>query len=376
MSASVKILQCIRQGLVGGGETHLLSLMTHIDRSKFAPHVLSFTDGPMIDQLRALDVPVEIIETTKAFDWKVWSQIKRLMAGRNFELAHAHGTRAASNILLPCRKLKVPMLYTIHGWSFHQDQKKLVYALRKAGERYICRRSAANISVSASNQETGLKEIGASFRSTVINNGIDPQKFDPQNKFHHVRTELGIGANDVVFLFLARFTNHKQPLTLIRAFSKIEKDFPEAKLLMVGEGDQRKEGEQLVSQLQLEQRVVFSNFRNDVPAVLAAADVYVLPSLWEGLPIGLLEAMAMEKAVIGTNVDGTREVLEHNVNGILAETTQRVDDLARAMAGLAANQSKRQELGKKARQSILTNYDVVQMTRQTETLYSHVLASR
>jgi glycosyltransferase involved in cell wall biosynthesis len=374
MSASVKIIQCIRQGLVGGGETHLLSLMTHIDRSRFAPFVLSFTDGPMIQQLRSIDVPVEIIETTKAFDWKVWSKIRRLMAQHRFDLAHAHGTRAASNLLTPSRQLKTPLVYTIHGWSFHQDQNKLVYQLRKTGERYICQRSAANISVSASNQQTGKKEIGQAFHSSVINNGIDPQKFHPGNQYADIRNELGIPADALLFLFLARFTNHKQPLTLIRAFKLLLADYPDAKLLMVGEGDQRAEGEQLAAQLQLSDQIIFSDFRSDVPAILYAADVYVLPSLWEGLPIGLLEAMAMEKAVIGTNVDGTREVIQHGINGILAETNKRVEDLATAMGQLAANPSKRKELGQMARASILSNYNVEVMTRQTEQLYDRVLA--
>src|SRR3954467_11421580 len=126
MSEKIKVLQCIRQGQIGGGESHLLSLVEHLDKDRFEPVVLSFTDGPMINRLKEMDIPVHIIPTTKPFDFTKWKEVKRLLQKEKVQLVHAHGTRANSNVLWAARSLCIPVIYTIHGWSFHPDQGKIV----------------------------------------------------------------------------------------------------------------------------------------------------------------------------------------------------------------------------------------------------------
>lgn len=157
MDRKIRILECIRQGQIGGGESHLLSLVSNLDRSKFDPVVLSFTDGPMVDRLRELNIDTQVIYTEKPFDISKWKIVKEYLRQQSIDLVHAHGTRASSNVLWAARSLKIPVIYTIHGWSFHQDQSLLVRTVRVLGEKFLTRRSALNISVSKSNQESGKK---------------------------------------------------------------------------------------------------------------------------------------------------------------------------------------------------------------------------
>src|SRR5258708_37096045 len=103
MANKIKILECIRQGLIGGGESHLLSLVENLDRSRFYPVVLSFTDGPMIDPLKQMGVECHIIHTEKPFDFTKWKQVKNLLKEKQIDIVHAHGTRANSNILWAAR---------------------------------------------------------------------------------------------------------------------------------------------------------------------------------------------------------------------------------------------------------------------------------
>jgi glycosyltransferase involved in cell wall biosynthesis len=110
-------------------------------------------------------------------------------------------------------------------------------------------------------------------------------------------------------------------------------------------------------------------FRQDVPDLLAAADIYVLPSLWEGLPIGLLEAMAMRKAIIATGVDGTREIIEQGDNGCLIDTTGLTENLTRALVELASDRKKRERLGNRAAETVKDRYNAEDMTRQIEKIY-------
>lgn len=370
--SKIRILECIRQGQIGGGESHLLSLVENLDRSRFEPVVLSFTEGPMIDRLQQMQVPVHVIPTLKPFDFTKWGSVKKLMQQYRIDLVHAHGTRANSNVLWAARSLGIPVVYTVHGWSFHPDQKPLVRNIRILGERYLTTKSDLNISVSASNQLSG-KKFMSGFSSEVINNGIDLRKFNPDGPHRDIRSELGIPAKDLLVLFIARFTAHKQPLSLIRAFAKALSYKEDMHLLMVGDGDEKEQAVKLIAELGLSRKITLSPFRQDVPDVLASADIFVLPSLWEGLPIGLLEAMAMGKAVIASKVDGTCEIVEHNHNGMLIETDTLVDSLSEAIVELGKDREKRESLRKAARQRISEQFNAAAMTRKIEAVYERLL---
>ena len=368
----IRILETIRQGQIGGGESHLLSLVENLDRSQFEPVVLSFTDGPMVDRLKQMGVQTEVIYTEKPFDISKWKKVKQFIQQNHISLVHAHGTRANSNVFWATRKLKLPLVYTIHGWSFHDDQQALIRKIRVMGEQLLTSKSDVNISVSASNQQTG-KRYFPKFNSVVINNGIDQKKFDPSRSFKNIRHELNIADDAILVLFVARFIHQKQPLKLIEAFAKAQQQNPKLQLLMVGDGDQKSTALQLVKDLNIQNKVIFEPFRQDVPDVLAAADIFVLPSLWEGLPIGLLEAMSMRKAIIGTQVDGTSEVIRHNENGLLISTDELVNNLSEALLTLASNANLRQQLGIAAQQTISSTYSASNMTREIETIYNSLL---
>lgn len=372
MTKKYRILETIRQGQIGGGESHLLSLVENLDKSIFEPVVLSFTFGPMIDRLKEMNIQTKVIYTEKPFDMSKWKKVKDFIEQENIQLVHAHGTRANSNVYWATKKLNLPLVYTIHGWSFHDDQNPIVKKIRVLGEKVLTKKSDINISVAASNQATG-KQYFKDFESVIINNGIDQQKFNPERILKNIREELHISATDVVVVFIARFIHQKQPLVLIRAFAKALQQLPILKLLLVGDGDQKEEALQLVRTLGIEQQVIFQQFRQDVPDLLAAADIYVLPSLWEGLPIALLEAMAMGKAIIATNADGTREVIQNNINGILLLPENVEDKLAAAIIDLANDPAKRKKLGEAAKATIGERFGADKMTRAIEKVYLGLL---
>jgi glycosyltransferase involved in cell wall biosynthesis len=368
MKKKIKILECIRQGQVGGGESHLLSLVENLDRSRFEPVVLSFTKGPMVDRLEKMGIPTTVLYTETPFDWRKWGLVKKILAKEQVHIVHAHGTRANSNVLWAARSLNIPVIYSIHGWSFHDDQHPFVRRMRILGETWLTRKSSLNISVSESNRQTGCHQI-RSFKSIVINNGIDQQRFDPRRKFADIRSELGISKDKILVVFIARFTLQKQPMAMVRAFEKAQSRYPDLHLLMVGEGDQRQEVDQLVKTLALQGKISLFPFRLDVPDILAAADIFALPSLWEGLPIGLLEAMAMGKAVIASEVDGTKEVIRQHENGWLISTDDLVENLAGALVNLAENTALRQQFQTQAIETINARFTASDMTRKIENIY-------
>lgn len=370
----IKVLLAIRQGLIGGGETHVLSLVEHIDKTLYTPIVLSFSDGPMVERLTSMGIPCHVIPSKRAFDVFAWKKVKQLIINEKIDVIHVHGSRAASNLVWPAKDMKKPLLYTIHGWSFHEDQNPIKKKLRIASEKILTRKSDLNISVSESNQRTG-KHFIPDFRSIVIENGIDLQIFSPSNVRHkdEIRKVMGIPRDSILVTFIARMTKQKDPLSLIRAFHIVLRKYNNIHLLMIGEGELRKQAENLAKELIPSGHVTFDNFRGDVPDILGMSDIYCLPSLWEGLPIGLLEAMSMGKAVIATNVDGSKEIISNGQNGQLVSPGS-TNELANAILNLCENSSKRKALAIEARQTIQNNFDVKKMSLKISDRYSELYA--
>jgi glycosyltransferase involved in cell wall biosynthesis len=344
-----------------------------MDKTVFEPIVLSFTDGPMIDKLKEMNIQTHVIHSEKPFDIRVRKDVVALLKKEKIDIIHTHGTRATSNLISPSKKLQIPIVYTIHGWSFHDDQKPLVKYLRILSEKYLTSKTDINIAVSQSNLLSGLKVI-PKLKGIVINNGIDLNKFDKQKKFKNIRQELKIPVSVQLLIFIARFTSHKQPLSLLKAFAEALKTNPDLHMLMVGEGDEKDIALTLVKEMSIEKNIYFLPFRDDVPDLLAAADIFILPSLWEGLPIGLLEAMSMGKAVIATNVDGTSEIIRNNENGLLIEVDNLVKSLTHAIVNLASDKELRNKLSANALQTISEKFNAAVMTRAIEDVYKKLIS--
>ena len=314
--SKLKVLEVIRQGQIGGGESHLLDLIYFLDKEKIEPICLSFSDGEMIYRLKKMGITCHVIDTKKPFDLSVQREIIKLIQNENIQIIHAHGSRAASNILYPAHKFDIPLVYTVHGWSFHDDQSYIVRKLRGYSEKIICSSASQVICVSESNKETGRKVFGLK-NAIVIENGVNLDKFNPEASYKNLRSEFGFSESDFVVGFIARCTKQKNPLVFLSALEKVHSINPSVKGLFVGEGDMDEEVDAFICQHQMSSYLYRSSFRTDVPDLLNCIDVYCLPSLWEGLSIALLEAMAMQKAIIATPTDGTKEVLQHEKNGLI-----------------------------------------------------------
>jgi glycosyltransferase involved in cell wall biosynthesis len=181
---------------------------------------------------------------------------------------------------------------------------------------------------------------------TVIENCIDELSLFPRKTKEIIRKEIGLDRNDLVFINVASLTEQKGHKYLIRAFSKIAQDYNNAKLLLIGEGNFRNEITSLIWKYNISGEVFLLGLQEDVFSLLNASDIFVLPSLWEGLPMVLLEAMYMKLPVIVTNVGVMKSIVKHTVNGLLVNPGDD-DDLYGKMKYIIDNQNIRNKLGKK-----------------------------
>jgi glycosyltransferase involved in cell wall biosynthesis len=367
----LKVLLSIRQGQVGGGESHVLELVRGFDKSLVEPVVLSFTDGEMIDRLQAINTPVQVIPTTTPFDVRVWGKVKQFLRDTAPDIVHAHGTRAASNLFWSTRALNLPLLYTIHGWSFHKTQPRTTYYTRLYTEKFITRQAALNICVSNSNEEDGKKLFGLK-NSMVIHNGVDLNKFDPTRTYSDIRQEYGIRPDEVLIGYISRVTYQKNPLNFIRAIALLKNTVQNIKVLMVGDGDMKDEALALATELKLQETIIFIKFRSDVPAILKALDIFCLPSWWEGFSIGLLEAMAMNKCVVCSSVDGNREIITDRVTGYFIPP-ENPQGMADTIAHLCQHPEARAQAAAKGETLVRQTFSAPKMIRTLEGVYQQLV---
>ena len=365
--SKIKVLEVIRQGQIGGGESHLVDLIAFLDKEQFEPICLSFTSGEMITRLQAMGVRCHVIDTLKPFDMKIQRQIMQLMQKEQIHMVHAHGSRAASNMLWPTHKLHVPFVYTVHGWSFHDDQPLPVRLLRQWSEKLICHMADKVICVSQSNAETGRQCFGLK-DVEVIENGINLNKFNPQSKFVNLRQTFGFDEDDFVAGFIARCTKQKAPLDFLNAVRLAHEQDSKVKGLFVGEGDMDAEVDAYIASHQMGDYVFRSKFRTDVPDLLNCVNVYCLPSLWEGLSIALLEAMAMGKAIVATPTDGTKEVISHGQNGLVIPFEQP-QALADEIVRLHNNTMLCNHYGQQARQMVSERFNAQRVSDAVAAIY-------
>lgn len=213
-------------------------------------------------------------------------------------------------------------------------------------------------------------------RLTVIPNGIDSERFRVPRSGESVRRELGIPLRAPVVGVLSRLMKTKGLEYFIQAAALIAARVPDVRFLIVGDTkvkqEYREELKRLTIKLGLQNRVVFAGFRLDVPELLAALSISVLPSLGEGLSNSLLESMAAGLPVVATRVGGNPEIVEDGVNGLLVEPAD-AEALARAICQLLENRTLAKNLGQAGRRLVFTRYSIEQAVATTERLYHSLL---
>jgi len=368
----IKVLEVIRQGQIGGGESHLFDLVSLLNKERICPICLSFTDGEMIRRLKEIGIDCHIINTEKPFDLNVQKSIKKLIQSEQVDIIHAHGSRAASNVIWSAHQLHIPLIYTVHGWSFHDDQPTIIRKIRALSEKCICHYSKEVICVSQSNADTGKKYFGLK-KAHVIENGINLERFNPKMKIENLRPSMGMSEKDFIVGFIARCTKQKNPIGFLKAVELAHRQNPQIKGIFIGEGDMDPEVDSYIQSQSMDRYLYRSPFRTDVPELLHAINVYCLPSLWEGLSIALLEAMAMEKAIIATPTDGTRELIQHDKNGYIVPFND-TQALADAIILLSKAPEKCIQYGELARNLVEQRFNAYNVAEKVMRIYEYALS--
>jgi glycosyltransferase involved in cell wall biosynthesis len=226
------------------------------------------------------------------------------------------------------------------------------------------------VSISEEVANTVRAVYGQDIHTPVIYNGIPTTRFVSNASQDSTKEEKGI-----VLLHVGRFAPQKNHLLLVEAFALAVKEYPAMKLWLVGDGPLKPAVEKIIVEIGLERKVLFLGIRDDVPRLLAASDLFVLSSDYEGVPLSVLEAMAAGKPVVATTVGGVPELVEDGVTGFLVPPRDP-KVLAQGILRLAKDADLRQRMGKAAQERALERFDISRTAREYEALYLKLLKER
>jgi glycosyltransferase involved in cell wall biosynthesis len=301
-------------------------------------------------------------------------ELGRIMTAQRIQIAHSHQF-LATLYLAPLAKLcGVPrVVETAHvreGWRRSWIKRSFLI------DRMIYRLVDRFIAVSRANAEYLVEQKGCPRSTvTVIYNGRDLKRFQPSStRAASFRARWGIAEADKLLVHVGRLEPQKGHLTLLGALAIARRRVPSIKALFVGDGSLRCDLESEVRQLDLERNVIFAGFQPAVEEFLQAADLTVLPSFWEGLPLVAIESAAVGKAMVATSVDGTPEAVLDGVTGLLVEPG-RVAELAEAITTLMLDEDRRLRMGAAARQLAEERFSLGRQVEQTAACYEQMIAA-
>ena len=362
------MLHLITRLPVGGAERLLVDIARNLPRDRYQSMVCCIQDrGPLADELEAAGL--RIIELrrmrTKRFDWGAVGELTALLRKERIALVHAHLYHANLYGRLAALRARVPAIATVHNtYTRTKWHRRLL-------NRWLAAAGARVIAVSDDIRRDVARYDGVpEKRITMLQNGIDVSRATSALSREEARRRLGLADDRFVLGCLARLEEQKGHRYLLEALSKTAAN---VHVLIAGEGRLRGALEAQAKRLGVAGRVSFLGTRRDVADILAALDAYVMPSLWEGLSLSLLEAMAARLPVIATDVGGVSQVAADGA-WCLRVPPADAPALAAAIERLAAESPERRAgLGEQARRRVEDAFSLEAMLRRLTRLYDEVL---
>jgi len=396
-TAKIKVLHIISDLEIGGAQEVVRTLVKHLASDDCLPMVCAFKDGPLRQEIERLGFRVEILTPPRhsfiffpgfiADMIRIWRSLTALVTKHNINIIQTHLLRTLDFLVL-FLKYTTPVravLWTFHSTDFELtknqlSQHKWLLKPKKFIHRHLYR-MASNlvngfIAVSEEVKTAMLHIIGPiQDKITVIYNGVDIERYGiPVDKMQ-VRSHLGLEAHACLIAVPAILKVEKGHRFLIEAMGSVTSRYENVHALLIGDGPLRYELQEYVKQLNLEGSVHFLGSRHDVPEVLAACDMFVLPSLCEGFSMALLEAMASGKPIVATAVSGTIQVMIPNKTGLIVPPHSS-QELSKAIIQLLSSPEQAHTMGQTAKRRVEANYGAQKQSEKHLALYNRIIAQQ
>ncbi|MBZ0293408.1 MAG: glycosyltransferase [Anaerolineae bacterium] len=373
----MRVLHIIKVTGIAGAETHLLTLLPGLREQGVEPELVVLVEPgkPMTeycDLIRTQGVPVEQVEIRRDVAPALYRRLRSVIRAHAPRIVHTHLLHADLYGIPAARLARVPVIIS----SRHNEnafRRRFPY---RQINGLLWRNLKAGIAISDSVKHFAIQVEGApAYKVHTIYYGLphDPQRAAERPQVRAAkRAELGLSADEVVVGMACRLVAQKGVDYGLRAFEHIAPRIPQARLVIAGDGPLRQNLEKEVQQSQyMRERVQFLGWRDDVPDLMAAFDVLLMPSLWEGFGLVALEAMGERVPVVASTVSSLPEIVMPGETGLLVPP-QDAYALAEALTTLLSDRPLRQHMGLMAEDRLETQFSAERMISQTARLY-HLL---
>jgi len=371
MSARPTVMHVVLN-LMPGGTERLVVEFARRTRAAVRPVVCCLeARGPLAEELDRIGVPVVELHRRPGFRPTLGAQVAAAAREFGAALLHCHQYSPFVYGLLAARvERRLRVVFTEHGRATDAPAT----LKRRVANRMLGRLPASIFAVSEALRDAMVSEGFPESRVAVIHNGIEVGGRPTAAERAALREQLGIPGDALVFGTVARFDPVKDLASLVEAFSRTRAAAPHGHLLLVGDGSEREALLRQVTEAGLAGSVTFAGFRDDARRLLAALDVYVNSSIYEGIPLTVLEAMAASLPVAATAVGGTSEVVGRDT-GLLVPARD-TEGLTAAMQALAASPARRATLGERGRERVALLFSIERMVTRYLAAYEAALTDR
>ena len=376
ISTPLRVLHVITGLEVGGAERVLLETARYQRAEGHAVGVCALRPGgPLAPAVREV-CPLFTVDMGHALTPGVVWRLARLMRRGRYDVVHSYLYQANLVARVAARLARVPVNISSVRCSYTWLNWKHFLV-----DRWTARLADCITSVSEATRQFSIEREGLPAAKIVtLRNGIDVARFDAAvadraETRAATRAALGYTTTDLVVCMTGRLHEQKGHTSLFQAAERLKDRYPHLRLLIVGDGPARAALERECQARGLSGMVTFLGIRKDVPALLAASDLFAFPSLYEGLPNAVLEALALYCPVVASTADGTVEIIENEVHGLLVPPADAAA-LTVALERLLADPALRQKLAEAGRKRVVEDFSFDNMMHETETLYYHYLARK
>ena len=376
----MKVVHIVTLLELGGAQQTALTLLRNLDRGRFEPVLFCGRGGFLDASAKESGVRVRFVPGLRRPIRPWWDVLAlvcliRYLREERPALVHTHSSKAGVLGRIAAWMAGVPAaVHTVHGFGFTPAQSPWGRALFVALERCLASITASLIFVSKSNREESLRRgIGRRTPRHLIRAAIPLQEFLPLAHSREALPGIGLHPSDMVVTTIGPFKPQKNLSDFIRAAALVSERHPRARFLVVGDGEGRAEMEKEIVKHGLHDRVILAGWRRDIPAVLNRTDIFCMTSLWEGLPMALVEAMAAGLPCVVNGVDGCSDVIEDGQNGFLT-VPGHPEATAERILRLLADPLLAVQMGQRARESVGREFDSRSMVEAHERLYVSLLS--